>query len=509
MRDALTISILSAELAPFAKVGGLGEVVGDLAQALARLGHRVTVFLPRYRAIDTELLREFTAAHEVRVQMAGQTMTARVWHGRMPGQPVEVYLIERPDLFDREGIYTDTVSGEPYPDNARRFIFYSRGVIETLRGLKLRPDVLHANDHQAGLAPAYLKTIYSEDSLLRGVASLYSIHNLGYQGIFEREVMGLAGFPPDSFYPMSPFEFWGKVNFMKTGILFADLVSTVSERYAQEIQWTEEFGFGLEGVLRHRQRDLIGILNGIDMASWDPSTDPHIPHKYSAEDPALKAKNKPALLASVGLPLGRASRPLAGVVSRLVEQKGLDLLAAAAPGLLARDVTLVVLGTGQKKYEEFFQDLARRHPGQVAVRIAFDEPLAHLIEAGADFFLMPSRYEPCGLNQMYSLRYGTLPVVRATGGLADTVREYDPVSGQGNGIVFTGYSGEELLGAIDRALKLIADPEARRRAMLNGMTGDYSWEQAARRYVEAYRAAIDRKERINFGSWARGKVEQR
>jgi starch synthase len=509
MREVLTISILSAELAPFVKVGGLGEVVGDLAQALARLGHRVNVFLPRYRTIDAELLREFTAAHEVRVQMAGQAMSAQVWRGRMPGQPVEVYLIERPDLFDRDGVYTDTVSGEPYSDNARRFIFYSRGVIETLRGMKLRPDVLHANDHQAGFAPAYLKTIYSEDSLLRSVASLYSIHNLGYQGIFEREVMNLAGFPPDSFYPMSPFEFWGKVNFMKTGILFADLVSTVSERYAQEIQWTEEYGFGLEGVLRHRQRDLIGILNGIDVTAWDPRTDPHIPHNYSVDDPGPKAKNKPALLASVGLPLGRSNRPVAGVVSRLVEQKGFDLLTAAAPGILARDITLVVLGTGQKKYEDFFRELARQHPQQVATRIAFDEALAHLIEAGSDFFLMPSRYEPCGLNQMYSLRYGTLPVVRATGGLADTVQEFDPATGQGNGIVFTGYSAEELLQAIDRALKLLADSEARRLAMRNGMTGDYSWERAARRYVEAYREAIDRKERVNFGSWARGKVEQR
>ena len=509
MRDALTISILSAELSPYAKVGGLGEVVADLAQALARLGHRVVVFLPRYKSIDPELLGEFKVVHELKVPMAGQAITGRVWGGKMIGGLVEVYLLERPDLFDRDGVYTDPVSGDAYPDNPHRFIFYSRGVIETLRALKLKPDILHANDHQAGLAPAYLKTIYSEDSILKGVASLFSIHNLGYQGIFDREVLALAGFPPDSFYPMSPFEFWGKINFMKTGILFADLVTTVSERYAQEIQWTEEFGFGLEGVLRQRHRDLIGILNGVDVAAWDPRRDPHLPHHYSAEDPAPKARNKAALLERIGLPPERAAHPLAGVVSRLVDQKGLDLLAAAVPLLLARDLSLVVLGTGQKQYEELFRDLARRHPDRVAARIGFDEPLAHLIEAGADFFLMPSRYEPCGLNQMYSLRYGTLPVVRATGGLADTVREFDPATGQGNGVVFTGYSADELVAAVDRALRILADPAARRRAVQNGMALDSSWERAARRYVEVYRMAIERKQRVNFGSWAQRKVEQR
>ncbi len=509
MGDALTISMLSAELAPYAKVGGLGDVVADLARALARLGHRVLVFLPRYRAIDRELMREFTVVHELKVPTAGQVMTGRVWHGRMLGTGVEAYLIDRPELYDRDGIYTDPATGDAFPDNPLRFIFYSRGAIETLRALRVQCDVVHAHDHQAGLAPAFLKTIYSEDSLLKNVASLFSIHNLGYQGIFERDVLGLAGFPPDSFFPLSPFEFWGKVNFMKTGILFADLVATVSERYAQEIQWTEEFGYGLEGVLRERQRDLIGIPNGIDVNAWDPRHDPYVPHPYSADDPAPKARNKAELMARLALPPERAARPLAAIVSRLVDQKGIDLVASAMPGLLARDLSLVLLGTGQKKYEDLFRDLARRHPDRVAVRIAFDEPLAHLIEAGADLFLMPSRYEPCGLNQMYSLRYGTVPVVRATGGLADTVAEYDPATGQGNGFVFTGYSAAEFLAAVDRALAALADPETRRRLLVNGMTADHSWEHSARRYVEAYRMAIERKHRVNFGSWSQRKVEQR
>jgi starch synthase len=475
MRDALKISILSAELAPFVKVGGLGEVIGDLARALARLGHKVSVFLPRYRTIDPELLGEFVAVHEIKVPIGRQGVTGQLWRGRMPGEAVEVFLLDRPELYDRDGVYTDPVSGDEYPDNPQRFIFYSRGVIETMRALKLAPDVLHASDYQTGFAPAYLKTIYSEDSAVKRVASLFSIHNLGYQGIYDPEVLGLAGFPPDLFYPMSPFEFWGKINFMKTGILFSDLLSTVSERYAQEIQWTEEFGFGLEGVLRQRQRDLIGILNGIDVGLWDPARDPHIPHHYSAADPAPKALNKAELIKQMGMGEERTERPLAGLVSRLVDQKGLDLLAAAAPLLVERDVTLVMLGTGQKKHEGFFQDLARRFPG---------------------------------LNQMYSLRYGTLPVVRATGGLADTVEEYDPASGKGNGFVFTGYSAEEFLAAIERALLLLAQPEAHRRAMRNGMEGDYSWERTAERYVEAYRQAIERKKRVNLGSWAHKKVGQ-
>jgi starch synthase len=508
MRDALKISILSAEFAPFVKVGGLGEVIGDLSRALARLGHKVSVFLPRYRTIDPELLGEFVAVHEIKVPIGRQGVTGQVWRGRMPGEEVEVFLLDRPELYDRDGIYTDPVSGDEYPDNPQRFIFYSRGVIETMRALKLTPDVLHASDYQTGFAPAYLKTIYSEDSVIKRVASLFSIHNLGYQGIYDPEVLSLAGFPPDLFYPMSPFEFWGKINFMKTGILFSDLLSTVSERYAQEIQWTEEFGFGLEGVLRQRQRDLIGILNGIDVGFWDPAHDPHIPHHYSAADLAPKTLNKAELIKQMGLGEERTRRPLVGLISRLVDQKGLDLLAAVAPLLVERDLTLVMLGTGQKKHEEFFQDLARRFPDRVAVRIAFDEPLAHLIEAGSDLFLMPSRYEPCGLNQMYSLRYGTLPVVRATGGLADTVVEYDPASGKGNGFVFTGYSAEEFLAAIERALLILAQPEAHRRAMQNGMEGDYSWERTAERYVEAYREAIERKKRVNLGSWAHKKVEQ-
>ncbi len=509
MRDTLAISMLSAELAPFAKVGGLAEVVSDLAQALTRLGQRVTVFLPRYRGIDRQLVREFTVVHALKVPTAGQVMTGQVWHGRMLGTAVDVYLIDRPELFDRDGIYTDPATGDAYADNALRFIFYARGAIETLRALRLKCDVLHAHDHQTGLAPAFLKTIYSEDSLLKNVASLFSIHNLGYQGIFEREVLGLAGFPPDSFFPLSPFEFWGKVNFMKTGILFADLITTVSERYAQEIQWTEEFGCGLEGVLRQRQRDVIGILNGVDVNAWDPERDPYVPFPYSADDLAPKARNKAELLTRLGLGAERANRPLCAIVSRLVDQKGMDLIVGAMPGLLARDVSLVVLGTGQKKYEDYFRDLARRHPQRVGVRIAFDEPLAHLIEAGADIFLMPSRYEPCGLNQMYSLRYGTIPVVRATGGLADTVHEFDPGSGAGNGFIFTGYSAEEFLAAVDRALAVLDNPEHRRRLLVAGMTGDHSWDRAARRYIEAYRMAIERKHRVNYGSWAQRKVEQR
>src|SRR5262245_34129071 len=343
-----------------------------------------------------------------------------------------------------------------------------------MRSLPSAPDVIHPNDHQPALVPAYLKTILAEDPFFQMTATILSIHNMGYQGLYDPDSMAVAGFPPEYFYPLSPFEFWGKMNFLKAGIQFADVITTVSERYAEEIQSGEEFGFGLQGVLNARREDLVGILNGIDVKIWNPRTDRMIAARYDAESLEAKAVCKGALLQESGLP-AEPERPLFGMISRLAEQKGFDLIEAVADRLFALPARWVLLGSGSKRYEELFTSLEARFPDRLRFRKGFDDPLAHRIEAGADFFLMPSRYEPCGLNQMMSMRYGTVPVVRWTGGLADTVDPYSPGSEGGTGIVFAPYTPEALLGAVESALQLYGEPRALLRVRRNGMARDFSW----------------------------------
>lgn len=463
-----------SEMVPFSKTGGLADVAGALPEAQARLGARVSVITPLYdpRRVGAVLRHE----HPITVVLNGVALSADVWVTRTPAG-VTVYHLQAPGLYERPGLYGER--GADYPDNALRFAFLAHAALSLVRSLNLKPDVIHAHDWQAALVPLLVRL-----HLGRCVDTVLTIHNLGYQGLFDRSALADAGLPASLFHP-GGVEFWGRVSFLKAGLISADRLTTVSPRYAAEIT-TPEFGHGLDGVLRGRQADLLGILNGIDAVTWDPSADPYLPAHYTADDLSGKATCRSSLCAEMGFPTPiPPERAVLGVVSRFADQKGFDLIFEALPRLLERDVVLVALGAGEPRYEEGFRALERAHPDRVRVRVAVDEGLAHRIEAGADLFLMPSRYEPCGLNQMYSLRYGTLPVVRETGGLADSVPDAD-ANPDGLGFSFAEATSAALLDAIDRALAAWADPRRRRDLQQRGMGRDYSWTAAARKTLDLY-----------------------
>ncbi|MGH9866997.1 MAG: glycogen synthase GlgA [Candidatus Polarisedimenticolia bacterium] len=465
--------MMATEMAPLAKVGGLADVVGALAPALARAGHDVRVLLPRYASIDA-------ARHGL--TSADGAARAEIGSGK---NKVLVDLLESAEHFGRPGIYNDPKDGTGYPDNAERFIWFQQAALARLKKLNFRPDVIHCHDHQTALVPAYLRLHMAADPFFEGVGTLLTIHNLGYQGLFPPEVLEKAGFDRSLFYPAGPFEFWGKVNFMKVGLSFADVITTVSPTYAREIREPEQ-GCGLEGVLESRREDLFGVLNGIDDSYWNPSKDTHLLDHYDVKSVTGKGKCKTRLLEALEVPVSRRRVPVIGIISRLTEQKGFDLIEQALPELMSRDLKLVALGSGEPRYVTMLQSARERHPDKVGLRIGFDESLAHLIEAGSDMFLMPSLYEPCGLNQMYSLAYGTVPIVRATGGLADTVNEDGE---QPNGFVFRPYEAGAMMAAVDRALSRFADRVAWGKVMKAGMRGDYGWTKSAATYADLYARA--------------------
>jgi starch synthase len=491
----LRILMAAAEVAPFARVGGLSDVVGALSKASAELGHEVSVFLPKYGSVDAGSYG-FTRLGDpgaLAVPMGEKDETVEIWRGLMPGcDEVTVYLIGHDGYFDREGIYVDPGTGQGYPDEVERYALFSRAVLEAAVALRLKPDVLHLNDHHTAMAAVYLREFYADAPGIGSVGVIFSIHNLGYLGQFEPELLPALGISEDRCVPGSPFEYNGTVSTLKLGIELADYVNTVSERYAEEISSLPEFGLGLEGVLAEKRDGgrLLGILNGVDYSVWDPSVDTLIPARYSPGDMAGKGVCKRELLERSGLS-GGPKVPVIGMVSRLADQKGFDLIREKAEAILRTGATLVVLGTGQEEYHEFLSGLADEHPERVAAHLTFDNELAHLIEAGSDMFLMPSRYEPCGLNQMYSLRYGTVPIVRATGGLADTVLDFDPSRGTGTGFVFEEYEAAAMLEAIERAVAAYADGEVWKGLVSRGMALDYSWEASAGKYVELYRRAAE------------------
>lgn len=488
----MKVLFVSAEAVPFAKVGGLADVVGALPLALQNLGVQVRLILPKYKAINPEQfgIRKLEA-NPIQVPLGPRTMRADLYHTTLPGSQVKTYFVANDYFFGREGIYDDIQTKTGYPDNGERFTLFMKAALAAVGTVDWKPDVIHCHDHQTALIPAYLKLTHRSDPLFRQVATLFTIHNLAYQGLFPKEILHTAGFTDELFYPKGPFEFWGKVNFMKAGIVFADVINTVSEKYAQEIQSTKEFGMGLEDLLRERKDDLYGILNGIDYTIWNPETDKLIPYNYSVRDLSGKRLNKLALLKRVNLPSLQPSPPLIGMISRLTDQKGFDLVAEKIDSILSFGVQMVILGTGQQEYHELLTNIVKQYPTQVAVSFGFDDPLAHLIEAGSDMFLMPSRFEPCGLNQMYSLKYGTVPIVRTTGGLADTIEEFDPGSKKGNGFCFYDYSASELVQAVQRAVTIYThNKEAWRVITTNGMNQDYSWTRSAEKYIALYEKAI-------------------
>ncbi len=483
----MRVLFAASEVAPFAKTGGLADVAGALPAALAGLGVDVRVVMPLYRQIDrgAHALRDTGTLLEVPI--AGRTETTAVHEGRLPGRGgagVPVYFLEADRYYDRDGLYG--VAGRDFQDNAERFTFFSRAVVELGRHDLVRADLFHCHDWQTGLVPAYLETLYAADPVVGRAASVFTVHNLGYQGLFWHYDLHLTGLGWEHFTPAG-LEYWGKISFLKAGLVYAALLTTVSPTYAKEIQ-TEEMGHGLDGVLRARADRLVGVLNGLDVDEWNPETDRYIPVRYSVRDLSGKAADKTALQEAYRLPK-RSDVPIVGIIARLADQKGCDLIAEALPALVERGVQVVLLGAGDPAYEDLFRNAARKYPSEVGVTIAYDNALAHLIEAGADLFLMPSRYEPCGLNQMMSLRYGTVPVVRATGGLADTVVEAAPDEG-GNGFAFVPYETGALLGAVDRALACFGDREWWRALQAKGMSADFSWAASARHYLDVYRQAL-------------------
>ena len=477
----MDIAFVASECVPFSKTGGLADVVGALPGALAALGHQVSVYLPRYR--QTQLPDAQTVVQSITVPFDDRYRFCSVLTtGVLKG--VHFYFIDYPPFFDREALY-GTSAGD-YPDNAERFALFCRAVLEASKILGV-PQLFHCHDWQSALLPVLLHTQYAEDPAFKEVPTVFTIHNMGYQGLFAPDTLPLLTLPWDLF-TIDKMEFFGQVNFLKGALVYADFVTTVSKKYSQEIQ-TTEFGFGLEGVLRDRSATVAGILNGVDYSEWSPQSDKFIAAKYSPGDLANKALCKRDLLASFGITDPDLRLPVIGIVSRFAAQKGFDLIAQVMDRLAREEMIVVALGAGDKLYEEMFLRLNKQFPNKIAVKVAYDNAIAHKIEAGSDMFLMPSKYEPCGLNQIYSLKYGTVPIVRATGGLDDTIESWDVRSGKGTGFKFAEYSGEALLLTIKEALRAFRDQTAWRTLMRNGMMKDFSWNASAREYVRIYERA--------------------
>ncbi|MCK4538552.1 MAG: glycogen synthase [Candidatus Krumholzibacteria bacterium] len=488
----LGVALVSTEIVPFSKVGGLADVVGALPDELEKLGCEMTIFTPLYSEIDREKfkIRPESKIGTLDAEVDGKIHKFNLQSCLKPGTGIKVYFIDNDHFYGRAGIYTVPETGDAYEDEDERIIFFNRAVMESIKALGLKPDVIHCNDFHAGLIPVYLSIEESGNPDLREAGTVFSVHNLAYQGIFEPDFLEKAGLDPELFQPMSPFEFWGRVNLMKMALMFSGVINTVSRTYAEEISMSEEFGCGLEGVLTYRKDDLVGILNGIDPDAWDPEKDELISHNFTASDLSGKKKNKDQLLKDFGLPAG--DEPVLGIVSRLVDQKGFDILSEALDELMDLDLKFVILGTGQKKYHDLYTELRKKYPEKMGVKLVFNNATAHLVEAGSDFFLMPSRYEPCGLNQMYSLRYGTIPVVRATGGLKDTVFELTSGGGKGNGFTFEDYTPEALTDTIKRALKFYNNSKAVEKARIRMMKEDHSWGNSASEYIKMYESARGR-----------------
>jgi starch synthase len=478
------IVFIASEAVPYSKTGGLADVVGALPKALARLGHRVGVILPRYQM--TKPGQPVPLLQSITIPLAAGFKFAAIQEGKEPGTPA-TYLVDCPDFFDRKGLYQE--NGQDYPDNAERFAAFSLAALELMKRSEVAPDVIHCHDWQAALALVYLRTLYAGDSFFRNTATLFTIHNLAYQGLFPPSILPRLGLSPDLF-TMEKLEFYGKVNLLKGGIVFADSISTVSRKYAEEIQ-TAEYGCGLDGILRVRAAQLRGILNGIDYEDWNPATDKLIAVNFTPENLEGKKACKKALLEKMGAKSPALERPVIGIVSRFATQKGFDLIQSIAEKLMALDLYVVALGTGEPKYEELFRKLAAKYQEKFLVRVAYDNVLAHQIEAGADMFLMPSRFEPCGLNQIYSLKYGTVPVVRATGGLDDTIEPFD--GKKGTGFKFKEYEPEALWSCLESALSQFRQPKTWQKLMQNGMKKDFSWTRSAREYTAIFEALVKAK----------------
>lgn len=489
----IKILFVSSEVYPFVKTGGLADVSSALPQKLAEMGHEVRIVVPKYGAVDDRKFKihEVVRLKDLTIKIGDKDVVFSLKSCFLPGQKVrvQIYFLDNQEYFgSRNSLYIDPVTGKDYPDNDERFILLSRSVFELISKLGWIPDIIHCNDWQCGLIPAYLKTIYKDEPHFSEFTTLFTIHNLAYQGEFPKSSFDKTGLPED-LNSEKGIEIYSKINFMKSGLVFADTINTVSETYANEIRTDDELGAGLKSVLSKRKNDLYGIINGIDTRVWNPEKDKHLPKKYSSKNLTNKIENKEELAKKFNFDFDE-NIPIIGLITRLYDAKGIDLLSDAFKDIMALDLQMVLLGTGDKKYHNFFEKMAGKYPKKFACYLGFNDEIAHLIEGGADIFLMPSKYEPCGLNQMYSLIYGTVPLVRETGGLADTVIRYNEKTEEGNGFIFKPYEASALLKELKRALKIFQDKKTWTKIMRNGMKSDFSWTSSAKKYVDLYKKVL-------------------
>lgn len=486
MSENIKVLFLSSEVTPFAKSGGLADVAGSLPAALKHAGVDVSLALPFYRVIREGHFKSRMNIRDLEVPFRESTLKADILETTLSGD-IPVYLVDREDMFDRPGLYGN--SKGDYYDNLERFSFFSHAALRTAQAAGLSPDIIHCHDWQTGLVPPLLKGPYRTSLGLSGAATVFTIHNMGYQGLFSPDKFGVTGLSGPQYFHSEGLEYWGDISLLKAGIVYADAVTTVSPTYSEEIM-NHEYGLGMEGVLMSRRGSLHGILNGVDYNEWNPLKDSHISARYNLKALSLKKRCKKELLRETGLGFDLEDRPLIGMISRLDKQKGLDILMPALEEIIKLDTGMVILGLGDEAMEKALTKAAAGNPARIAIHTGFNDPLAHRIMAGADIFLIPSRYEPCGLTQMYALKYGTVPVVRATGGLNDTIEQYNRQRSTGNGFKFVPYSSEALVSAVKQAVELYKDKNTWRRLMKTGMKYDFSWGRSADRYVELYRSLV-------------------
>ena len=489
------ILFVSSEVFPFMKTGGLADVSAALPQTLAELGHEVRIVVPKYGAVDDRKFKihEVVRLKDLQVDIGGKEVIFSLKSCFLPGQRirVQIYFLDNDEYFgSRNSLYVNPANGKDYKDNDERFVLLSKSIFELIQKLGWIPDLIHCNDWQCGLIPAYLKTVYKDEEQFQQFKTLFTIHNIAYQGEFPASSFKKLGLPAELNSEKGILH-KGKVNFMKSGLMFADAINTVSKTYAEEITKDDNYSSGLKGLLSKRKKDLYGIINGIDIKVWNPEKDKHLPKKYNIKTLANKAFNKQALTERFGLKYDE-NIPVLGIISRLFDSKGIDLVQKIFKDLMKLDIQLILLGTGDKKYHTFFDKMAHKHNDKFACYLGFNDDLAHLIESGADIFLMPSKFEPCGLNQMYSLRYGTVPVVRETGGLADTVVKFNEKTGEGNGFVFKKYDANEFLKEIKRAIKVFNDKKTWTQIMKSGMKSDFSWHSSAKKYIDLYKTILSK-----------------
>jgi starch synthase len=487
----LKILFVTSEVVPFVKTGGLADVSSALPQKLQELGHQIRIVVPKYGAIDERKykIHEVVRLKDLTTKIGNKEVTFSLRSSFLVGSKVrvQIYFLDNEEYFgSRPSLYEDPLSGKDYPDNDERFILLAKSVFELIQKLGWVPDIIHCNDWQTGLVPAYLKTMFNDDPQFADIKTLFTIHNLSFQGVFGKQTFDKTGLPKE-FNKEKGILHEGKVNYMKSALLFSDMINTVSETYAKEICRIPEVSFGLNKVLSKRQEDLYGIVNGIDVSIWNPEKDKLIAKKYSIKKLEDKEENKKELLDKFGLDY-KEGVPVIGIISRLYDTKGMDLIQKAFKELMKMDVQIVLLGTGDKKYHKFFEGVLMKHQDKYSHLLGFDDELAHLIEAGADMLLMPSKFEPCGLNQMYSLVYGTVPIVRLTGGLADTVENFNPTDETGNGFVFEKYDADEMMKTIKAAISIYKnDQKTWNKIQKAGMKCNFSWLNSSKNYVELYK----------------------